>query len=135
MARAFVTASSRYMLNGAAAATAVPITLACWLQASSLAGGTQALVPLGHDSGVGRWELSLVNNAVWSRNGGTSLSGTAGLVAATNTWYHGAATFSAGARNVYFNGALDVPAAAGAAQTVNRTALGASFTAGAAANF
>lgn len=112
MARAYTSASSHKLQHDNAAATDVPLTIACWARTASTA-TTQAIAAIGQRAtNAQRYQLFFNNTgriAGYCQNGaGTQLSNfsdSSGVNYAANTWYHAAVVFaSTTSRTVYRDG-------------------------------
>jgi hypothetical protein len=113
MARTFVRASTEYGEAASAAATAAPITLACWGRYSSFtAVSGHTLLALSRASGAVRDSFVLdvlegTPDTVRALTGaaGASASGSVNFAIGANTWFHAGAVFSAAnSRTAYLNG-------------------------------
>lgn len=96
MARSFDRASSRYLVNATTPITAVPLTMACWFQATE-GSNTKHLMSIG-DSAALSW-FGLEATSTETIEAETGIAGSFSAAAATgnfslNTWTHAAAVFA-----------------------------------------
>lgn len=102
------TGSDDYLSNGAAVATAVPITMACWFNSDS-ATAAQVLMCLGASDN--RFTLAAMGSVagdpvrVTSVTGGTAVTADTTTGYTAGTWHHGCAVFaSTTSRTAYIDG-------------------------------
>ena len=129
-ARNFIAASTQYLERDAAVATAVPITMACWLNSTLLATG-QTVMWLGDKDtevdymriAVGQTSGELLAESR-STSAGPNSSVKSGYTA--NVWHHVCGVFSAAnSRTAYLNGAAGVTETTSITPTgVDRTSIG-----------
>ena len=132
MSRTLVAASSQYLDIATAVVTTTPLTMACWVNLTSvLAQGIMSV----YDSGVNnqnRHDLCIRNAGsrpvarTTASDGTSNESGAPAIDMSTNTWYHLAGVFaSATSRFCYRDGNAGTEGTTSKApSTLNATALG-----------
>lgn len=110
MARAFDDASSQYLSNTSAVATAAPVSMACWFQTDATAlGNAQRMMVLTDIDAIQYFSLHIRANAVGLS--AQAYDGTSGAASNTgtinaNTWHHACGVFtSTTSRFVYLDAA------------------------------
>lgn len=107
MARTFVSASGDKIQVASAVLTAMPLTIACWFNATTL-GSAHRMVSLTDGTINNRFQVGIsVANAVLAliASGGSSANATSSATITAGTWFHCAAVFaSATSRTAYLNG-------------------------------
>lgn len=112
MGRTFTAASSEYGSIAAAAFTAYPATLSCWVRMTSVGAG-QIFMAVGGAANASRVQLAIAPGAqavagVADTTGATVGSAVSTATLATGTWYHICGTFaSSTARALFINGGAD----------------------------
>lgn len=138
MARGFTIASSQELRNATlAAATAAPLTMACWFRPSDVAGGTSKILMALDDAASEFFALQSI-----ATTGACRATVTGGFVAtapgtpSNGVWAHVAGVFvSSTSRFAYLNGAIGAEGTDASTPVVTQTRLGAlhgtaQFTAG-----
>lgn len=108
MAYDFVAASSQYLENSTTPLiTAVPLTLACWMNGDDVANPGELLAIGGESGATGHEFILRVNTSnLWAlTNAGTAAWATGTTTLSNGTWYHACAVFaSSTSRSIYTNG-------------------------------
>lgn len=112
MGRTFASASSEYGSIAAAAVTAYPATLSCWVRPTTTGAG-QIFMAVGGAANASRVQLAIAPGAqavagAADTTGATVGSAISTATLSTGTWYHILGTFaSSTARALFINGSAD----------------------------
>lgn len=133
--------TSDYIEATSAVVTAVPLTMACWVNPDNTS-ANHTPIAVSADTGLERWMLQLAGGLAgdpiraFTQGGGSNDTANASAFTA-NTWQHAAARFSANNnRRAYRNGVGGTANTASITPTgVNRTNIGCSWASAARAGF
>lgn len=131
-----------YIEATSAVVTAVPLTMACWVNPDNTT-ANHAPLAVSADTGLERWILQLAGGIsgdpvrAFAQGGGSLASASSASGFTANTWQHAAARFSANNnRRAYLNGVGGTANTTSITPTgVNRTNIGCNFGSGARAGF
>lgn len=134
--------TSDYIEATSAVVTAVPLTMACWVNPDNTTANHTPLA-VSADTGLERWILQLAGGIsgdpirAFTQGGGSTSSASSASGFTANTWQHAAARFSANNnRRAYLNGVGGTVGTTSITPTgVNRTNIGCNWGSGARAGF